>query len=376
MKVRQSNFELMRIISMFMIIIWHIFLYAVPIQNVNDNIKFIFNIFKSLTIVHVNSFVLLSGYFQCKSTFKFSKLLKLIDEVWFYKVIIFLLFVLLGIVSADVINIYRNFFPLDLDSYWFIRIYILLYIFSPFLNIVINSISKRNYRLLLIVMFFLFSFLSTVTNQDAFTASTVNNGFSIISFIFLYFTGAYFRIYPIDNTYLGRKYSKKLFQLGFIFLFFLLAFFNFTLYETFNQLSGFGKLTEYFSRIFTFSFDKYDNPLVVLGSICYFRIFYFMHFKNKIINRISSTSFGIYLIHENIYVRKYIYKIFRFPKIVLSNKIFIHIFAVALIIFIICFIIDLVRQFLFKIIENLKISKWWRRKYRGYLEELGLNIKW
>lgn len=376
MKDRLSNFELMRIISMFMIIITHIILYAIKLDNVNPDIKFLFDICKSLIVVHVNSFILLSGYFQCKSAFKLSKLIKLNDQVLFYKIVIFILFTIFGLISINAVDVYRNFFPFDLDSYWFIRVYILLYIFSPYLNIIINNIDKRNYRLLLLLMFFLFSVLSSMTKQQALTTSTVNNGFSFTSFIFLYFVGAYFRNYPIENTYYGKKYSKKLLQLIFIFLFFLLALFNFTLHETFGQLLNAGKLTSYISDIIVWCFDKYDNPLVVLGSICYFRIFYFMNFKNKIINKISSTAFGVYLIHENIYVREFVYDLFKFPNKILSSKIFIHIFLAAIIIFIVCSLIEIIRQYLFKLIYKLKISVWWRKKYRNYLKNIGLNIKW
>ena len=92
MKVRKSNFELMRIISMFMIIIWHIFLYGVDMDMASPKMKIYFDIFRSIFVVHVNSFVLLSGFFQCQSNFKLSKVLQLNNAVIFYKIVIFLIF--------------------------------------------------------------------------------------------------------------------------------------------------------------------------------------------------------------------------------------------------------------------------------------------
>ena len=147
MNVRQSNFELMRIVSMFMIIIWHIFLYGVNMDTAAPNIKLFFDFFRSIMVVHVNSFILVSGYFLVNSSFKMSKLIKLNDSVVFYKIIIYILFVYFGLATTDSISIIRNFFPLDLENYWFIRIYMIMYIFSPFYNSFINNISKNfNYN--------------------------------------------------------------------------------------------------------------------------------------------------------------------------------------------------------------------------------------
>ena len=123
MKVRKSNFELMRIISMFMIIIWHIFLYGVDMDMASPKMKIYFDIFRSIFVVHVNSFVLLSGFFQCQSNFKLSKVLQLNNAVIFYKIVIFLIFCFLGIAEVNSITIVRNFAPFDLENYWFIRIY-------------------------------------------------------------------------------------------------------------------------------------------------------------------------------------------------------------------------------------------------------------
>lgn len=376
MKVRQSNFELMRIISMFMIIVWHIFLYGVNMDTAAPNIKLMFDFFRSILVVHVNSFILVSGYFLTNSSFKMSKLLKLNNAVIFYKVIIFLIFIFLGIAEIDSVSILRNIFPLDLENYWFIRIYMIMYIFSPFYNIFINSISQKTHKKIILIMFCIFSLISTFTNQEAIGNNTVNYGYSIVSFTFLYFIGAYFRKNSIDNTYFGKKYSNSFKQLLFIILFFVLALFNYSLHITSIQFLNHEKLMAYIGKIIYISFNQYDNPIVLLQSICYFFIFYYMNFSNKFINIVSKTVFGIYLIHENVFIRNNMYSLFKFPEFSVSKNVFVHIFGAALIIFVFGFIIDFIRQTLFNFIYKLKISKWWRSKYRSYFKNLGLNIKW
>lgn len=376
MKVRQSNFELMRIISMFMILVWHIFLYGVNMDTAAPNIKLMFDFFRAIMVVHVNSFILVSGYFLVNSSFKMSKLLKINDSVVFYKIVIYLIFAYLGLASVDSISILRNFFPLDLENYWFIRIYMIMYIFSPFYNIFLNSISKSVHKKIIIIMFFLFSLISTFTNQEAVMDYTVSYGYSIVSFTFLYFIGAYFRKYPIDETYLGKKYSSNFKQLIFVILFFVCALFNYSIHITSIQFLSHKGFLEYIGNILFISFNQYDNPIVLFQSICYFMIFYYFNFSNKIINNISKTVFGIYLIHENLFIRRNMYGLFNFPELSTSKRVFVQIFFSAVIIFVLCFIIDYIRQIIFNFIYNLKSSKYWRSKYRGYLKEIGLKIKW
>ena len=86
-KVRQSNFELMRIISMFMIVLWHVIIYGKGLANADSVLSLNFDIIKSIIVVHVNSFILVTGYFQCDSKFKIKKVLNLLFTSWFYRVL-------------------------------------------------------------------------------------------------------------------------------------------------------------------------------------------------------------------------------------------------------------------------------------------------
>jgi len=328
-------------------------------------------------VVHVNSYVLLSGYFQVKQNFKFSKVMQINNAVLFYKIIYFVLFALIGIAEVNSVNILRNFFPLDLENYWFIRIYLLLYLLSPFYNEYMNSIDKEKHKKLLILQFILFSVISTTTNQEAIMENTVNYGYSLISFTFLYFIGGYLRKYPIENTYLGKRFTKNFQWIFFIFAFLILALINFALHVTStNMLHMEGGLVNYIGKIIYISFNQYDNPFVVIGSVCYFFIFYYMKFKSKIINFISKSCIGIYLFHENIFFRTNCYKLFKFPTTSLSKSVFIKIFIVGLIIFFTGFIIETIRQFIFKFFYDRKISQKFRVKYRGLIDSIGIKMRW
>lgn len=371
---RGSNYELMRIISMFMIVCWHVFLNGANIGSGGENIMTIYYLLRAIMVVHVNSFVLVSGYFQCKSKFKMSKLLSLNNSVWFYKVVILIGAIILG-ERVTKITIIRNVFPLDLENYWFIKIYLMLYILSPYLNRLIENIGKKEHKRLVLILFFMFSLISTCTGQEA-LYGTVNSGYSLASFMFLYLLGAYFRKYPIKNTYFGKRFSLSLQKLILFCGFFIIALINFSFNIVSLRLLNGGSVSKYIGNIINIAFVQYDNPLVVIQSVMYFLFFGYLSFNSKIINKISATTFGVYLIHENLFLRYNMYKVLKFPAVVTSKTIFIRVFIVSLIIFIICSVIEYIRQIIFGKIYNMKISCKFRKKYRLYLENLGFKINW
>ncbi|EOU1923475.1 hypothetical protein DMN38_09310, partial [Clostridium perfringens] len=87
---RESNFELLRIISMFMIVVLHVLNHGgiYKSTNIYSNDFIIVNLIESLSIVGVNCFVLISGYFGINSRFSFRKCMKIYIQVIFYSIII------------------------------------------------------------------------------------------------------------------------------------------------------------------------------------------------------------------------------------------------------------------------------------------------
>lgn len=86
-KERNSSFELLRIISMFLIVMHH--------YSVHGGFDFMIPFSMKLYFVQclvmggklgVNLFVLISGYFLCKSDFKWKRIIKLEVEVIFYSI--------------------------------------------------------------------------------------------------------------------------------------------------------------------------------------------------------------------------------------------------------------------------------------------------
>ena len=144
-KIRNSNHEIMRIISMFMIVLGHVLLFGGLLESSNQNVRYVCNLIEFILIVHVNSYILVSGYYQSNSSFKQAKLWKIINASWFYRVVIMLTFLILGMISVTKLQFIKDIFPITLKDYWYVKLYILLYCLSPFINKMIDSFNKYEY---------------------------------------------------------------------------------------------------------------------------------------------------------------------------------------------------------------------------------------
>ena len=87
-KVRKSNFELLRIISMYMIVLWHVTKNNIDFTQTPDIVHLFLVIIICISVVHVNSYVMISGFFSTKKTTTWKKTLSLIGKTWVYKVVI------------------------------------------------------------------------------------------------------------------------------------------------------------------------------------------------------------------------------------------------------------------------------------------------
>ena len=367
-KERNSSYELMRIVSMFLIVLYHIILHGKVLENCqNEGLKIIFEFIEFVTLVHVNSFILVTGYYQVESNFKQSKIWSLLNANWFYRVLIVILLLTFNIVSIDKVSLIKETFPINLNEYWFFKNYLLLYCLTPFINKGIEKLNKSTYQKMIIVSFIIFSIVPTVTGGSYFD----NSGFTLYQFVFLYMVGAYLKKYPLSKSYIFKVMSKNMYKLILIFILFTCVFSNYILYKYSMSVSSvntvLGEISSYVSRASTL----YNNPFVIIQSICFFEYFGTFTIKNRYINKLASLVFGIYLIHDNNFSRGLIYtylKINNGP--IYSYKFIFYVFFIAVLIYAICAVIEYIRQKLFKKIYNFKLSKMIREKYYEFIKNV------
>lgn len=365
---RKSNFELLRIVSMFFIVLYHTIHHGNIINNcTNEGLKIVLEIIMLIIVVHVNSFILVTGYFQSKGSFKQSKLWSIINANWFYKVVILIIFSLLNIETFTTVDKFMNLFPLNLIDYWFINPYIILYCLSPFLNKAIDSLQKRDYQKLLVVLLIFLSILPYITGDRLYS----NDGFTLYNFIILYLIGAYLRRYPLKDSYIFKKISNNFYQILMVIVFLACAIVNYSFNQTAKSLLGKNSLFDMFGYSIIGMTRAYSNPIVIVQSIAFFAFFETLNFKSSLVNSLSRLTLGVYIIHDNSYVRKNIYKWIGIDRsAVMSYKYVLYALLAATIIYIGCSLIEWIRQLIFKGISSLKISKKIREKYYNYIKNI------
>ena len=308
---RNSKFEILRIICMLMIIAHHLVTHG---GYLSESVSSVNQGFMNSMIggkLGVNLFVLISGYFLCKSKFKFSKLIKLMFEILFYSFFIYIVFVATGTVEFSVKEFFCSIFPISTNAYWFMTCYVVMYVLSPFINKVLNSSSKKE-CLLLICFLLVFQTIIPLA------------GFSYLSnvawFITLYLIAGFLRLYPTkiaDHKWLNI-------------IVFCVSYLCIALFNVFLNISLW-------------------NATSIVCLIC--AVSLFNVFKNikkpinsKFINVVASATLGVYLIHDNNYVRGWLWQtLLKCPD--MAGEWFFPLFAIGAMVgvYVVCTLIDLVR---------------------------------
>lgn len=340
MNNRNVGIEILRIICMYMVVMLHCLSFTGILWQ-NRTLSLSTSsvwLLEGLCFVAVNCYVLISSYFLINKKFNFKRLLKIYVQVYFYSLLILFLFAFVLNYNLSKSDILHAFVPVLYKNYWFVTIYIFLCIFSPFLNIFINSLNKRQYKTLILIILFSFSVWPFIFQNE--TNLQFGGAYSIVWFICLYFISGYLKLhFDIKN------YSQKVYISGY-FISVLIYFILFMFFLIFKN--------KYFSPDLFYS---YNFIFVLFASVFLFLYFLNINIKNKIITKIilfvAPLTFGVYLIHENPLVRTKLWDFISKVFVGCSNKkILIYAILISLIIFAFCVLIDLIRSILFKPINK------------------------
>lgn len=154
---RLSSIELLRIISMLLIIAYHWELHGCEDSIMYNKLSykqfFSFSIGSWGTLA-VNLFFMISAYFLNKSNrIKLNRVLPLIIKVSFYGASVLIIANLFGVVSFSTIETVKSILGVFAFQYWFFSVYIIIYCIHPILNFVIRKITKDYYVFVLITLF-------------------------------------------------------------------------------------------------------------------------------------------------------------------------------------------------------------------------------
>lgn len=335
--------ELLRIVSIFMIIVFHCVLKSgFSFQPGFSMNKLIIKCFWMLGEMGVNLFILISGYYMVNSQFKWKKLILLLAEVQFYTWVTIWLGIKLGIYAlSDLKSIFLAFFPVTLDLYWFITAYILVYILSPFFNLLIHTMDKKTYRKFLAVVLCLYSAIPTIFGIFFNSTEGLLYYNRMIWLAIMYFVGAYIRLYVEVEGEKRKENSKK--YVGWVLLAAAVMVSSILLIDHFNN---------FFAMLGTIEPAYFWSPNtlpMVLLSIGVFGLFRGLSIPYQpVINKLASTTLGIYLLHDGVLVPWLWNGVFHCAEYQDSPYLVFHILLAATVIFTVGALVDLLRQILEK----------------------------
>lgn len=347
--VRERNFEVMRTLAMFSIVIYHCMChgiggdYAFNLQQAvsmfNFTVSDFFLVFGSIA---VNLYVLVSGYFLVNTKFKVSRILRTWVSALFYSVVITTTFLLLSLEQWSVVAFGKSFFPLSTDAYWFLTQYIGLLILSPFLAMLAKQLSNRQFVALLIGMGLMV--MSVIPDFPLGKRFCVSHGNSVWSFVYLFFIAGYIRLH------LKRIPIERLLIL--VIALVLLTLMSEILLGTHNGIAHLLWL-------------NYNGILLFL-SVAVFVLIRQIEIPDvgiwSVMVKVAPFTFGVYLIHDHLLVRDWLWKILSLTSYA-NQWIFVLMVIVAcLLIFVICIVIDYFRKKLFSFlhIDDLvtRLDRW------------------
>ncbi|MBQ9395874.1 MAG: acyltransferase [Proteobacteria bacterium] len=283
-KPRNSNLELFRILVMLLIVAHHYVTASglmLPEGPMYSN-PFSFNslwlfLFGAWGKIGINCFVLITGYFMCKSNITLKKFIKLFAQVLFYGVIINALFLCFdpNFSTHDFLSSQLPFLRIK-DN--FVACFLVFFFFIPFLNILIKNLNEKQHIRLIALCLFTYSVLALRPIFDV--------SFNYVSwFMILYLVSSYIRLYP-----------KKLFDNTKIWAILLAI----TAGLSCAAVIGSVWVSAHYHRTIAYAYVADSNQLIAfVTSLCAFMTFKNLKIKtNKFINAVAATTFGVFLFHS------------------------------------------------------------------------------
>lgn len=299
-KTRQSNIELLRLFSMFLIVWYHMFLFVLEPDNPD------LPIFKAAQMplhVGVPLFVMISGYFGIR--FSFKSLGALLSRVYLYVVPATLLMLLPKHPSSK--EIFESCLVLGHDGLWFVNTYLCLYIVAPLLK-PFDTLTARQRWTILAGLVFMSIYVGDIKMSDP----SLIYGKNLLNFIFLYLLGSMLHIYADKIAAIPTKII--------VVAYLILSAFTVLSYLYIN--SSFITI-----RIWMLSYP-YNSPILLISCLLIFSLFCRIKLQSGKVNWIASSVFAIYLIHAVLW--NYVEIILRRIENYSSNPIFLIFFSLLL----------------------------------------------
>lgn len=287
-KERNLGIDLLRMVSMLLVLILHVLGQGGVLTatgrlepKTNYHIAWFLEI---AAYCAVNCYGLISGYVGVKSKFKYTNIIMLWLQVFFYTGLITLLFSIFhpayfqGEEATELI--WKAFLPAVKNQYWYFTAYFAMFFFIPFYNHAVNHMPKKQIRAVVIAGIVMFSvlplvFRAGILGEAVSNVFYISGGYNMMWLSVLYVTGAYISKYhPFEKIP------------TFVFFLTYLAAALAAWFAKFHITNG-GVAVHY------------TSPLILLEGVCLLLGFSRLRLKaiGPAIRFLSPAAFGVYLVH-------------------------------------------------------------------------------
>ncbi len=286
MKNRDSNMELLRITAMVLIMLIHASYRALPLPDAaaieaNPSSTFLQIMTRSFSIIGVDVFVMLSGWFGIRP--RVSRLAELLFQILFFGLLCLTVeYLYTHHLPFSPVESIKTLFMLSSHSYWFLKCYIALYLISPVLNIFVEHSTKRQFGIVLVSLFgfqFVFGWIFESTTW-------LGGGYSLPSFICLYLLARYLNIHRPWFARFSRLTDLSIY-IGTVAIVTLTVFFM----RRYFNLGG----VLYF----------YNSPTTILSATYLLLFFSKLSLHSRLVNWLAISVLSIYLTHSSSFVSHY-----------------------------------------------------------------------
>ena len=289
-KTRNSAIEALRILAMLLIVVSHSAYHGgFPQEPSNFYWNNFFLDFMLTGNLGVDLYIMISGYFLCEKTFRPVSLCKLLTQVWFYSLLGYGIYLLCGYGFA-LPDLRTVLLPTLHKSYWFFTAYFVLLWLSPYLNFFVEKADRKQLLGCIVTMVVLWCGIRSLNRQTIHAANLNMYGETMPQFVLFYLLGAYFRKYPENLLSLPR--NRYLLALGS----FLLMLLSIGLYRRQDLWAP---------RLDIIILFQDPLSIFTVGTaVGLFAVAVnWKPFVSKTVNLVASCTFGVYLLHDNPFVR-------------------------------------------------------------------------
>ena len=287
---REYSFDILRVISMCMVIIIHVSNVYSRSYGIISNKSFLFSlIFNTISRISVPIFLMISGALLLERDFNKKKYLNRIKKFIILTIIWDIIYLVWEYYYLGIT--YNNFYKLLLEPFrahlWYLYTILIIYIIQPLLKIILEK-SNKKIKIVLLILWLLFS---TISIKISFIA----NYFTIFCYIGYFIIGNYLYKYIKKNEL--KKYTLPL-SILIVISYGISILLNYMFSRRYNMFYNL--------------FFAYRTPFIIIATFSFFTIIVSNNNKkiSNFIISLSDLSFGVYLIHGiflDITVKSFIY---------------------------------------------------------------------